>query len=81
MQNNRTSTATDAADVEAHVRADLGMARRLEVTRRDLPHPRRGGCSGYPGWFRIVEVSRRLQGLPPKDVHSSTVYILAHYRS
>ena len=65
MQNNRTSTATDPADVRAHAQADLGMARQLEVTRKDLPHPRRGGCSGYPVWFRIVEVSRYQSGLPP----------------
>jgi hypothetical protein len=64
MQNNRITTATDPADVAAHACAKLGMSRQLQIARRDLPHPRRGGCSGYPVWFRIIEVARWQAGLP-----------------
>jgi hypothetical protein len=43
--------ATDPADLRAHARAHLGLSRQLEQTRRETPHPSRGG-RGYDTWFR-----------------------------
>ena len=42
MQNMHKSTALDPADVRAHSRVDLGMARELEISHQDLLHPAKG---------------------------------------
>jgi len=38
--------AADPADLQAHARANLGLSRQLEQTRRNTPHPFHGG-RGY----------------------------------
>ena len=35
--------ATDPADLVAQARAEMGLSRQLQQTRRELPHPRDGG--------------------------------------
>jgi hypothetical protein len=41
--------ATDPTDLQARARAQLGLIRQLEQTRREMPHPCRGG-RGYDTW-------------------------------
>ena len=50
--------ATDSADLVAQARAETGLSRQLQQTRRELPHPRDGGSSGYPVWFRNAQLAK-----------------------
>lgn len=56
--------ATDPADLEAHARAQLGLTRQLQVTRRIAPHPSKGGAPGYPAWYRVEQLAKRANGEP-----------------
>jgi len=50
--------ATDSADLVAQARAETGLSRQLQQTRRELPHPRDAGSSGYPVWFRDAQLAK-----------------------
>jgi hypothetical protein len=50
--------ATDPADLVAQARAEMGLSRQLYQTCRELPHPRDGGSSGYPVWFRDAQLAK-----------------------
>jgi hypothetical protein len=52
--------ATDSASADLVVQAwaDMGLSRQLQQTRRVLPHPREGGSSGYPVWFREEQLEK-----------------------
>ena len=65
--------ATDPADLVAKARADLGFSRQLEQTRRIAPHPRHGGSSGYPVWYRQQQLTRFHAGMQI-DVSVATIY-------
>ena len=54
--------ATDSADLVAQARAETGLSRQLKQTRRELPHPRDGGSSGYPDWFRDEQLAKWYAG-------------------
>ena len=54
--------ATDSADLVAQARAETGPSRQLQQTRRELPHPRDGGSSGYPVWFRDKQLAKWYAG-------------------
>ena len=56
--------ATDPADIHAQARRELGLTRQVEQTRRVAPHPRGGGSTGYPTWFRLEEIQRHLNHEP-----------------
>jgi hypothetical protein len=53
--------ATDNADLQAHARAQLGLSRQLEQTRRVAPHPCLGG-GGYNAWFREEQLAKAQAG-------------------
>ncbi len=53
--------ATDPADLQARACAQLGLTRQLEQTRREAPHPRRGG-RGYNTWFRQEQLAKEAAG-------------------
>ena len=59
-------------DKQAKARRELGLTRQLRVTRTPLPEPNKGGCRGYPVWFRIAELQRAANG-EPTTVHRSTL--------
>ena len=48
---------TDPADLVARARAELGFSRQLEQPRRITPPPRIGG-SGYPVWYREIQLQK-----------------------
>jgi hypothetical protein len=50
------SGATDPTDLQAHARANLGLSRQLEQTRRETPHPFHGGI-GYNTWYRREQLT------------------------
>ena len=56
--------ATDPANIHAQARRELGLTRQVEQTRRVAPHPRGGGSTGYPTWFRLEEIQRHLNHEP-----------------
>ena len=49
---------TDPADLVARARAELGFSRQLEQPRRVAPPPRFGGSSGYPVWYREIQLEK-----------------------
>ena len=49
---------TDPADLDARARAELGFSRLLEQPRRVAPPPRFGGSSGYPVWYRVIQLEK-----------------------
>ena len=51
-------SAVDPADVRAQARAELGLSRELAQPRRVMPHPRKGGSSGYPVWSREEQLEK-----------------------
>ena len=53
--------ATDPADLQAHARANLGLSRQLEQTRREAPHPFHGG-RGYDTWYRREQLDKAAVG-------------------
>ena len=63
----------DPADLDARSRRSLGMVRRLQQERRDLPHPSRGGTRCYPVWWCEQEVQQFIEG-DDTESSSSTVY-------
>jgi hypothetical protein len=54
-------SATDPADLQVHARAQLGLSRQLEQTRRVAPHPCIGG-RGYDAWFRKEQLAKAQAG-------------------
>ena len=52
---------TDPADLQAHARANLGLSRQLEQTRREAPHPFHGG-RGYDTWYRREQLDKAAVG-------------------
>ena len=54
--------ATDSADLVAQVRAEMGLLRQLQQTRRELLHPRDEGSSGYPVWFHDEQLVKWYAG-------------------
>ena len=54
-------SATDPADLQVHARAQLGLSRQLEQTRRVAPHPCLGG-GGYDAWFREEQLAKAQAG-------------------
>ena len=65
--------ATDPADLVAQARAEMGLSRQLQQTRRELPHPRDGGSSGYPVWFRDAQLAKWHAG-EATEVSLSSLY-------
>jgi transposase len=63
--------ATDPADLHAHARAHLGLSRQVEQTRRETPHPSRGG-RGYDTWFCWEQLDKAAAG-EDVDVSVSTI--------
>ena len=53
--------ATDPADLQAHARANLGLSRQLEQTRRKAPHPFHGG-RGYDTWYPWEQLDKAAVG-------------------
>jgi hypothetical protein len=53
--------ATDPADLQARARAQLGLIWQLKQTRREMPHPCRGG-RGYDTWFRQEQLAKVAAG-------------------
>ena len=53
--------ATDPADVRAQARAELGLSRELEQTRRVNPSPSLGG-GGYDVWYRQQQLTKAQNG-------------------
>ena len=53
--NNNNNSASDRATS----RIDLGLLREVQVYRDENVHdPSKGGCRGYPVWFRLDELER-----------------------
>ena len=44
----------DPEDERARARSAQGLARELQVLRKEVPDPSRGGCRGQPVWLRTV---------------------------
>jgi hypothetical protein len=53
--------ATDLTDLQARACAQLGLTQQLEQTRRETPHPCRGG-RGYNTWFHQEELAKAATG-------------------
>jgi hypothetical protein len=49
---------TDTADLVARARAELGFLRQLEQPRRVAPPPYLDGSSGYPVWYRAIQLEK-----------------------
>ena len=65
--------ATDPADLVAQAGAETGLSRQLQQTRRVMPHPSRGGSSGYPVWFREEQLEKWYAG-EATDVSLASLY-------
>jgi hypothetical protein len=63
----------DPNNRQAKARSDLGITRLLEQTRKDLPHPSRGGTRGYPVWYRVDQLGRWLNN-EPMAVDMKSIY-------
>jgi hypothetical protein len=64
---------TDSADLVAQARAETGLSCQLQQTRRELPHPRDGGSSGYPVWFRDAQLAKWHAG-EATEVSAASLY-------
>ena len=62
----------DTVDGEAQARREAGLSMELEQTRRVLPHPQKGGNSGYPFWCRAQQLERE-QNLQHVDVSAASI--------
>ena len=49
---------TDPADLVARASVELGFLRQLEQPRRVAPPPHLGGSSGYPVWYREIQLEK-----------------------
>ncbi len=47
-----------AADLVARARVELGFSRLLEQPRPVAPPPRFGSSSGYPVWYRVIQLEK-----------------------
>jgi hypothetical protein len=60
-------------DDRARARRDLGLSRELQQERTSLSDPARGGCRGYPVWFRMEELAKWQAGEETRASVSSLV--------
>jgi hypothetical protein len=67
--------ATDPADLVAQAQAEMGLLLQLQQTCRVLPHPSRGGSSGYPIWVRKEQLEKWYAG-EATDVSLASLYHL-----
>jgi hypothetical protein len=61
-------------DDRVQARRDLGLSRELQQDKTSLSDPAiRGGCSGYPVWFRLQELAKWQAGEEMRTSVSSLV--------
>ncbi len=58
----------------------MGLSRQLQQTRRELPHPREEGFSGYPVWFRDEQLAKWYAG-EATEVSLASLYCWEERRS
>ena len=64
----------EPANLRAQARRDAGLPRRLQQFRERVePDPSGGGSTGYPLWFRILQLQKFEAG-EPIDVCLATIY-------
>jgi transposase len=73
QQSNHSTMVVAEEDAQAKTRRDAGQTRVLEVPRSAVPHPGRGGSTGYDPWFRQSQVNKFQQG-EDIDVSLASVY-------
>jgi len=61
----------DPEDERAKARRDEGITRELQVIRKELPDPSRGGSRGYPVWLRREMILQAANGQPTVAHYSS----------
>jgi GH24 family phage-related lysozyme (muramidase) len=61
----------DPEDERAKARSAQGLTRELQVIRKELPDPARGGCRGYPVWLRRDMLEKAANGEQVKAHHAS----------
>jgi hypothetical protein len=62
----------DPEDERARLRSAQGITRELQVLRKELPDPSRGGCRGYPVWLRRQMIAQAANG-EPTAAHASSL--------